>query len=192
MAQKHFSMSAKQLCASGDKACKAELKRRGRDSSGKKIGSNAKKSEWPAFEMTAVEKKTYHSRRAAGWDEDRAIKIVIAERAEVKEAASYKKAWAGFPRLAGGMEGSSLQDPKYGYSVYKGDLVYDDMDQAGATSWGVTVERKGSKYNAIEWFQYPEAGGYEEKKILTGASRAEAIRYLKGLKDYYGPPDPSN
>lgn len=33
----HFSMSAKQLCAVGDSACRAELKRRGRDSSGKKI-----------------------------------------------------------------------------------------------------------------------------------------------------------
>jgi hypothetical protein len=36
-AKKHFSMTAKQLCAVGDKSCRAELKRRGRDSSGKKL-----------------------------------------------------------------------------------------------------------------------------------------------------------
>jgi DNA ligase-1 len=33
----HFSMSAKQLCAVGDSACRAELKRRGRDATGKKV-----------------------------------------------------------------------------------------------------------------------------------------------------------
>jgi hypothetical protein len=145
-------MTAKQLCATGDKACKAELKRRGRDSSGKKIGSKAKK---PA----------------------------------TKDAASYKKAWAGFPRLAGGMRDSSLLEPKYGYNVYKGDLVYNDVDQAGATGWGVTVKKKGSKYTITGSVQEPHQGGDSYETLLSGASRAEAIRYLRGLKDYYGPPE---
>jgi len=41
MANKYFSMSTKELVSSRAKGAKAELKRRGRDSSGKKIGSKA-------------------------------------------------------------------------------------------------------------------------------------------------------
>jgi len=61
MAKKHFSMSAKQLCAVGDKACKAELKRRGRDSSGKKIGSRAMAKK-PTPKKSAYKKEWYE-----GW-----------------------------------------------------------------------------------------------------------------------------
>ena len=144
-------------------------------------------AEKPAFGMTAAERKTYRRRRESGWAEDRAIKMVETERAAAKDAASYEKKWAGFPRLAGGMEDSSLLDPKYGYSVYKGALVYSDMDQAGASGWGIDVKKKGSKYTITGSGQEPYQGGDSYETLLSGVSRTEAIRYLRGLKDYYGP-----
>jgi hypothetical protein len=154
------------LGAVGDKACKAELKRRGSDSSGKKLGSKVKKSE-SSVSMTRPKKPSSKSAKVA--------------------ASSYLKKWAGFPMLVGGMEGSSLLDPQYGYSVYGGDLSYDDMDQVGSSGWGIEVKKKGSKYTITGSGSLPYAGGDSQERLLSGASRAEAIRYLKWISDYHGP-----
>ena len=106
---------------------------------------------------------------------------------KAKKVIPYEKKWAGFPVRVGGMEDSSLLHPEDGDDIYKGDLVYDDSDQVGEYHWGVTVKKKGSKYTIIGSASAPYAGGGSEEILLSGASRAEAIQYLKGLKDYDGP-----
>jgi hypothetical protein len=109
-------------------------------------------------------------------------------KAKAKKVIPYEKKWAGFPILVGGMEDSSLLHPEDGDSIYKGDLVYQDMDQVGETGWGVRVwQQKGSKYMITGFGSEPYAGGDSQENLLSWASKAEAIRYLKRLKDYYGP-----
>lgn len=122
------------------------------------------------------------------WKKDKP-KSIASMKKKVKKVTSYEKKWAGFPILAGGMEDSSLTDDmvQYGDDIYKGDLVYQDMDQVGETGWGVTVKKKGSKYTITGFGSEPYAGGDSYEALLSGASREKAIRYLKGLKDYYGP-----
>ncbi len=106
--------------------------------------------------------------------------------AKKSAGSAYEEKWAGFPVLVGGMENSSLLEPQYGDSVYKGDLVYADEDAAGATSWAITVRKKGPKYTITGSVQEPYAGGLSREVLFSG-SRGKAIRYLKGLKGYSGP-----
>ncbi len=120
MAQKHFiHMTTKQLCAVGDKACKAELKRRGRDSSGKKIGSRAK----------AKADANREIRAKAKFAEAKVIRKIVATMTQ-KEKATYEA------------------------RIKMKNDDWEPLDALRAT--------------------------LDERK-------AEAIRYLRGLKDYYGP-----
>ena len=96
------------------------------------------------------------------------------------KAHPYLQEWAGFPIVAGGLEDSTILDAEAEESYTENEanwneLDYSDGDPAG-NSWGITVKKKGSKYEIYEW------GGRYVKPLLSGASRAQAIRYLKGLK----------
>jgi hypothetical protein len=168
MAQKHFSMSAKQLCAVGDKACKAELKRRGRDSSGKKIGSKAK-----SVKRKSVKNKPYRKYLLTPWP-----KTLRTKDGVVLTRMDYRDSMIAYQQLDPYDYANSA--PEYMISTISGGkykLEWWEEDRSEEEEfWD---EWEGDDYipDLVERMVLKSATPAQVRKKITGTNRPRIIKY---------------
>jgi hypothetical protein len=178
-------MTAKQLCATGDKACKAELKRRGRDSSGKKIGSkpksvkrkakkSVKRSETPAWErrMAAADAEDL------AWTETLRTKDGVV--LKVWDYTSLGLKSFGYHQLR--PYDYANEPPGYtlaplGGGKYK--LTWSEEDRSEEEEFWEDWEEHASDYipDMVERTVLKSATGAQIRKKITGTNRPRIIKY---------------